>query len=860
MKKRYLIAAVLVLPIFAGCQKEKNPDVVADVRLRACIDGEETRVGLDGQGKFTWNTDDRIALHAGEAFVRNISIENPATGDLTVSLDEGAERNFYAVYPSDAAVENTTLQVTLPAAYDITDILAGGDAGDAFRRTSDYSPVPMVAENDPDHDILYFRHVGGLLRINCGQLPANVKTAKITFDKAVTGTYPVDVTNSREPKITTGGAAADNVVTFTLSSSGLAAGTAFVLNVPVPCGTYNNVKIEAFGEGATPLATRTYAGSPLTFARRHGKALFFGESAFDFVLGELDDVTTEYTGGSKELSKSFLSYKTDGSLKEAAPFVLEYSATGTGDWSATAPDWLTLSPSVDLNGSTTGEILGIRITPQENQAEDTHGNYLKSLGTHAGEAIDLSRKNVATGASLAADKRSTANCYVVQQAGAYKFPAVYGNALKDGQTHENAFRGRDGADASSYRTEDAMYTHSGRIVHAYFSRFKDHENMDVEYPFIADQLSHKSPALSLSGARLLWTDSEGLITDVSLTGSGSGTYITFNVPVENICQGNAVIAVFDNQGRIAWSWHIWVTDADLVARTASPTGYTFAPVNLGWIDTRDQQRLEERSVYVRARQTESGLTSVPKLVKSNAGLLISTCGHNPYYQWGRKDPQEPGYLSKEGRVTISTIVRKKEYSAPDPAYDPAACFLDDGIFHDITVATGIQNPHLRYFFAGTNGHEENWQSVFVYNLWNASLPGTPLGGSTPLDQKIGLGPDYYGVTVTKTIYDPSPVGYEMPPLQAFRGFDNDNFPAYTSSRNDGRLYNGTLFFPEAGSRDASDNILFSMTPYQTTTLENTCGDYREADLFAFKSSWIYKSSHHSLDICISVRPVLDMGD
>ena len=860
MKTRYLIAAALVLPILAGCVKEKNTDAVSPVRLRACIDGEETRVGLDGQGKFTWNTGDKVAIHAGSAFITDVEIANPATGDLTVALGEGVERNFYAVYPSAVSVENTTLQVALPTGYDITDILAGGDASDAFRRTSDYAPVPMVAENDPDHDILYFRHVGGLLRINCGQLPGGIKTAKVTFDKDVTGVYTVDTANPREPKITTGGTAANNVVTFTLSSAGLAEGTAFVLNVPVPCGTYTSVKMEVFGDEAAPKQSRTYSGSSLVFARRHGKALFFGDAAFDFMLGEIEDVTTEYTGGAKELSKNFVSYKTDGTVKEAVPFVLEYSATGTGGWTGAAPAWLSTAASVDFNGSTTGEELGIRITPQENDVADTHGDYLKSLGTHTGEAIDLSRKNVATGATLAANKRTTANCYVVQQAGAYKFPAVYGNALSGGETNEGAFRGKNGADAADYRSEDSQLNYGSGTSgtrHAYFARFKDHLNEDISYPFIADQLSHKNPALSISRAELLWTDVSGLVTDVALEGSGSGTYITFNVPVESICQGNAMIALFDNLDRIAWSWHIWVTDEDLTATCTSPTGYDFAPVNIGWCDTRDMQRYDERTVYVRARQPESGRTSTPKLVKANAGMLRSVCGHSPYYQWGRKDPLEPGYLAREGRVTISTIVRSKEYIAPNPAFDPHPAGLDDEAFENMNVGVSIQNPHIRYYFAGANSHKANWHRVFVYNLWNSSLPGVPLSSSTPAADKVGIGPAYYGVPVTKTVYDPSPVGYKVPPQQAFQGFTVSNFPTETVNRNDGRLYDGTLFFPYNGYCEKGGTFLYSISIYQTTSLENTCGDYREADDFGFKSSAIYRSIHVTPHNSCPVRPVKD---
>ena len=42
-------------------------------------------------------------------------------------------------------------------------------------------------------------------------------------------------------------------------------------------------------------------------------------------------------------------------------------------------------------------------------------------------------------------QRSTANCYVVREAGQYKFPLVYGNAIKNGKVNTAAFTNNGGA-------------------------------------------------------------------------------------------------------------------------------------------------------------------------------------------------------------------------------------------------------------------------------------------------------------------------------------------------------------------------------------------------------------------------------
>ena len=56
---------------------------------------------------------------------------------------------------------------------------------------------------------------------------------------------------------------------------------------------------------------------------------------------------------------------------------------------------------------------------------------------------------------------------------------------------------------------------------------------------------------------LLWEDATNLISNIFLTGNGE--YINFEINKENIRQGNAVIAICNDEGTVMWSWHIWIT-------------------------------------------------------------------------------------------------------------------------------------------------------------------------------------------------------------------------------------------------------------------------------------------------------------
>ena len=807
MKTRYISAAAIALTFLAACNKEAAP--VTALHLRAGIEKPSaTRVSIGLDGKAQWNTDDLIAVHIGDAFVP-IRIENPETGDFTIDTEtyHPEDRNYFAVYPAGIAVsdgswtESSPRQVQLPASYDIKEIVAGGSAADAFSRTADYSPVPMVADNDPDQDLLYFRYVGGLLRIICDNVPEGTTDVRVTFNKDVTGLYTVDLTDPATPFIKNREEGTANTVTFAVSSSGLPAGAdAFALNVPVPCGTYASVAVTFLG-GASELSTETYDNASMTFARRHGKVLVLGEGISAFTLGELSDVTTEATGGNKILGKDFVSYRTVGSVEAIAPFVLEYSADGTSGWTTTPPAWLVPDSRNDYSGSTHGENVSISITPQNDSAEDTHGNSLKMRGAHTGDAIDLSLRNVATGDELAADKRTTANCYVVPQAGAYKFPAVYGNGLIDGHPNPDAYCAVD--ENGDSRPDDGVIVDTRfTFNYGYLGRFRDHLNGNITSPYIATQTGK---ALT---AGLVWSDVEGLVTNVGTSGSQENTYVTFDVPVGNICQGNAIIAVFAD-GDIAWSWHIWVTDRDLRKRSDCPVnGYVFAPVNLGWCDTKDLARYDERTVYVRARQTETGgLTSTPKLVKSKAGLIQTVGGNSTCYQWGRKDPIQTAYLYTENEKTEPVVkqvfgsYQPTSFRFPDNGTDPET---GDPTPDRVDLGTAIRHPHIAYYTSAANLAGYAWFNGFWLNLWNARV------GGQYMDLNLDETP------VAKTIYDPSPVGYKVPNMAAFKTLDENNFTVVTEDRNDGRSYGtapNTLFFPNQGYRDGYFDIRYDMTAY-----------------------------------------------
>ena len=123
-----------------------------------------------------------------------------------------------------------------------------------------------------------------------------------------------------------------------------------------------------------------------------------------------------------------------------------------------------------------------------------------------------------------------------------------------------------------------------------------------------------------------------------------------------------------------------------------------------------------------------------------------------YYQFGRKDPMLPLWYNED------KYTKDKEHYV-----DPEAKFVDENVNYwfasysekeDVSLGVAIQHPHHFHMREPAEGHYvSDWCNGSYFNLWNA--------------EQSQLGLTYYTI---KTIYDPSPVGYCVPPGRAFMGF------------------------------------------------------------------------------------------
>lgn len=238
------------------------------------------------------------------------------------------------------------------------------------------------------------------------------------------------------------------------------------------------------------------------------------------------------------------------------------------------------------------------------------------------------------------------------------------------------------------------------------------------------------------------TNQGGVIKDVKLSPDGIVTFTT-----SDKIGGNALIAVTDGtrtdefpKGTILWSWHIWSTNydgtKDLAITNNDGKTFQFMNINLGALN-----------------------------------VAPDADGYGLKYQWGRKDPFYFNGIPSGGVTT--GVVADPMYGWQSSAYDPIGDVTDMSLHYSVVFPTA--------FFKGSFSTNNDWygSGTGIENR-NNNLWGNP---------ENGLG--------AKSIYDPCPVGYRVPPQAAYNKitkasgvFENKGWSFTTD--NGGKIFFTTL--------------------------------------------------------------------
>lgn len=343
----------------------------------------------------------------------------------------------------------------------------------------------------------------------------------------------------------------------------------------------------------------------------------------------------------------------------------------------------------------------------------------------------------------------TANCYICPTQSELKFRAdIKGNGLRDGNSRYMATYGA--------QIEDASYA-------------------DVVWEATYD--SDKTRSVHIVNSEPVYADG----------------YIYLRT---GDIEGNALVAVYDGGGKLLWSWHLWVTDDDISHSSAN---------GLEWMD-RNLGALSNNMDDV-----------------ANRGML---------YQWGRKEPFLPSPVEY---VKMPIHSYDEDYNLTESEEEYAAIQAE---IEANRIKVNINNVQ-------TGDGDYEWQYVgypapvalnapgnIVYALEH---PTTLLACRTDIaigeyvfdwymqqdlmntyglmmQSESQLWGDADAGTEYKTIFDPCPPGYCVPPRGAFGDVPSEYACSYVSSEWTKEDYgwrwtggNGD-FFPSAGNYDVSGLI------------------------------------------------------
>lgn len=420
--------------------------------------------------------------------------------------------------------------------------------------------------------------------------------------------------------------------------------------------------------------------------------------------------------------------------------------------------------------------------------------------------------------NLGTEKGETANCYLVDKAGYYSLPLVYGNG--------NVSDPVEKAKGLNYypKHDDGRMPSDGKIS-------------------------------GVSDAVLCWQDAPDLIDSASVHIDKSNNTLVFHIRKQTLTQGNALLAVRNDSKEIIWSWHIWVTPyktafyRDFYNSSADGYSYPLAKYNLGWCDRHDHN--DSRTFSLKAIVDMSAYggdkeTSVDIWTFKQDVFKGSDAGDNTYYQWGRKDPMLGGiyndytkeyqYNKKGGSPDKNefTMENKQVFNQYNQdIYNYSFCKNPGDMVEPsgeaskgVTIGYSIQHP---YMFVTNSTEYEADKSTFNYrNHWHIPYADNPveyLGETTHIMFNAwnsgALDAGYeYGKTgtlannaeiVKKSVYDPCPPEFQMPPIhalrviqQAMKSYQDNNDSAKLSYSNNAWTITdtgGSITFPMTGVRN-----------------------------------------------------------
>jgi hypothetical protein len=217
---------------------------------------------------------------------------------------------------------------------------------------------------------------------------------------------------------------------------------------------------------------------------------------------------------------------------------------------------------------------------------------------------------------------------------------------------------------------------------------------------------------AVTSAKIIWTES-GLSSDANFKITG-GDLATLTLSKTANTTGNALVGIYDADGRILWSYHIWVP--------------------------------EDASEVTPDQGTNASGQQYSKALNLALGQITSSHDTYMYYQWGRKDPL--GRAASPVTLASNTLI---------------ACSGDGPTVDKKINATATGHSGNNHAYARQN------PTVFITWAGNVTRDWYP---TQDVNDASHRNDNLWGASAT--IYDPCPYGYHVPGNNKLWRVNDDN--------------------------------------------------------------------------------------
>lgn len=312
----------------------------------------------------------------------------------------------------------------------------------------------------------------------------------------------------------------------------------------------------------------------------------------------------------------------------------------------------------------------------------------------------------------------TANSYIVSKSGFYRFRAttrgngVTGlNIVSGTSSFYRAFDAGMGAGISGIDKVDVLWWQGD------LSNGSDYRTFANGNPS-SEQIESECPVVMLDNGKL------------------DDGFASFYVTVNEKTYGNVGLAAYDANGKILWSWHIWIQPEVKVKRLGD---YTVMDRNLG-------------ATYA----PENDYSFKAENLYANLGF---------YYQWGRKDPFFPPNSSFSGTNT--------DYWFKKDRNGTWERMSNNTVTSKGSIPQSVENP-LTFYSSGNT----YWQTTYNSSTGEANDFWGYVGSAGTK-----------GDSFAKTMYDPCPPGYRVMQHDVFESAKICNSNDQGTFTISGRTYN-----------------------------------------------------------------------